>query len=408
MNMRSTVLLVVVAAAAAFGAQSPQVDVTGAWTFTVQSDAGTSMPNVTFKQAGEKLTGHYSSMLVGEAELTGTIKGETIEFTVRGEVQGFALELKYSGTLDGKDSIRASYRRRAWAAVVSRRDASNDTESPSSTWRSTASPVIPTCHAACHWNKPWALKRKVEESRMKGILLIAGGAGAVLVMIVIALVQQHAGRQVNSSELPTFEPDPLWAQNLPNKWVNGQVGGVAVDSHDNLWVFHRPATIPDGEKAASLNPPQAECCIPAPPVLEFDTNGKFLQAWGGPGQGYEWPSSEHGIFVDPKDNVWLSGNAKEDNQILKFTKDGKFLMQIGHAGKNRGSNDTENLGGPAGLFVYPKTNELFVADGYFNRRVIVFDADTGAYKRHWGAYGKKPDDSLKLPARAQLSQATGA
>ena len=106
MNMRSTVLLVVVAAAAAFGAQSPKVDVTGAWTFTVQSDAGTSMPNVTFKQAGEKLTGHYSSMLVGEAELTGTIKGETIEFTVRGEVQGFALELKYSGTLDGKDSMK--------------------------------------------------------------------------------------------------------------------------------------------------------------------------------------------------------------------------------------------------------------------------------------------------------------
>src|SRR5205807_978509 len=83
---------------------------------------------------------------------------------------------------------------------------------------------------------------------------------------------------------------------------------------------------------------------------------------------------------------------KEDNQILKFTNKGKFLMQIGHAGKNRGSNDTENLGGPAGLFVYPKTNELFVADGYFNHRVIVFDADTGAYKRHWGAYGKKPDD----------------
>jgi DNA-binding beta-propeller fold protein YncE len=179
---------------------------------------------------------------------------------------------------------------------------------------------------------------------------------------------------------------------LPNKWVNGQVGGVAVDSHDNVWVFHRPATIPDGEKAASLNPPQAECCIPAPPVLEFDTNGKFLQAWGGPGQGYDWFTSEHGIFVDYKDNVWLSGSAKEDNQILKLTNKGKLLLQIGHTGKNQGSNDTANLGGPAGLFVYPKTNELFVADGYFNHRVIVFDADTGAYKRHWGAYGKKPDD----------------
>src|SRR5207253_7693368 len=170
------------------------------------------------------------------------------------------------------------------------------------------------------------------------------------------------------------------------------------------WAFHREARIPDGEKAASLTPPQAECCIPAPAVLEFAPNGKLLQAWGGPGAGYEWPTTQHGIFVDDDDNVWLSGSAKEDNQILKFTNRGKFLMQIGHAGKNRGSNDTENLGGPAGLFIYPKTNELFVADGYFNHRVIVFDADTGKYKRHWGAYGKKPDDSLKFPPRAQLVQ----
>ena len=219
---------------------------------------------------------------------------------------------------------------------------------------------------------------------------------------LLALLLAVASAQTNRPRLPIFEPDPLWAQALPNKWVTGQVGGNAVDATDNVWIFHRPGTIPDGEKGASLKPPQSECCIPAPPVLEFDANGKFLQAWGGPATGYEWFSSEHGILVDYKDNVWLSGSAKEDNQILKFTNKGKFLMQIGHAGKNRGSNDTENLGGPAGLFVYPKTNELFVADGYFNHRVIVFDADTGAYKRHWGAYGKKPDDNLKFPARAQL------
>jgi NHL repeat-containing protein len=224
-----------------------------------------------------------------------------------------------------------------------------------------------------------------------GILLIAGSVAA-----------WHAGAQANRRQIPRFEPDPLWAQALPNKWVTGQVGGVAVDSHDNVWVFQRPATIPDGEKGASLHPPQSECCIPAPPVLEFDPNGKFLQAWGGPGAGYEWFTSEHGIFVDGRDNVWLSGSAKEDNHILEFTSKGKFLMQIGHAGKNRGSNDTENLGGPAGLFVYPKTNELFVADGYFNHRVVVFDADSGAYKRHWGAYGKRPDDNLKFPPRAEL------
>jgi len=208
--------------------------------------------------------------------------------------------------------------------------------------------------------------------------------------------------QSGKGQVPLFEPDPLWSQALPNRWVTGAVGGIAVDSHDNVWVFHREASIPEGEKGASLTPPQSECCIPAPAVLEFAPNGKFLQAWGAPGAGYEWFNTQHGIFVDDKDNVWLSGSAKEDNQILKFTSKGKFLLQIGHAGKSKGSNDTENVGGPAGLFIYRKTNELFVADGYFNRRVIVFDAETGAYKRHWGAYGKKPDDDYKFPPRAQL------
>src|ERR1700681_2682724 len=233
------------------------------------------------------------------------------------------------------------------------------------------------------------------------------GVSAALVVATggaVALLERSVSAQASRQQAPLFEPDPLWFEALPHRWVTGQVGGVAVDSHDNVWVFHRAATIPDGEKAASLTPPQAECCIPAPAVLEFGPNGKFLQAWGGPGDGYEWPTTQHGIFVDAKDNVWLSGSAKEDNQILKFTNKGKFLMQIGHSGKNKGSNDTANLGGPAGLFVYQKTNELFVADVYFNHRVIVFDADTGAYKRHWGAYGKKPEDDYKFPARAQLVQ----
>ena len=150
---------------------------------------------------------------------------------------------------------------------------------------------------------------------------------------VVALFEASGRAQTNRQQVPLFEPDPLWSQALPNRWVTGAIGGVAVDSHDNVWVFHRPATIPDGEKAASLTPPQAECCIPAPAVLEFGPNGKFLQAWGGPGQGYEWPTTEHGIFVDHKDNVWLSGSAKEDNQILKFTNKGKFLRQIGHSGR---------------------------------------------------------------------------
>lgn len=229
-------------------------------------------------------------------------------------------------------------------------------------------------------------------------------SGAIGVAALGALGGRAASAQASRAQVPLFEPDPLWFEALPNRWVTGAIGGVAVDSHDNVWVFHRPGSIADNEKAASFNPPRAECCIPAPSVIEFSPTGRFLQAWGGPGPGYEWPTTEHGIFVDEKDNVWLSGNAKDDNQLLKFTSTGKFLMQIGHKGKNTGSNDTENLGGPAGMFLYARTNELFVADGYFNHRVIVFDATTGAYKRHWGAYGKPPDDGYKFAPRAELIQ----
>lgn len=217
-----------------------------------------------------------------------------------------------------------------------------------------------------------------------------------------------SGWQAIGGRLPIFEPDPLFFSVLPNQWVSGQVGGLAVDSHDNIWVFHRPGTIPDGEKAAALDPPEAECCYPAPPVMQFDAEGQFVQAWGGPGEGYDWFTNEHGIFVDHEDNVWLTGSAGSDNHVLKFTSSGEFLLQIGREGMNGGSNDTENVGGPAGLFLYEPTNELFVADGYGNRRVIVFDGGSGEYKRHWGAYGNRPDDSVELPTRAEYIERLAA
>src|SRR6266436_3702318 len=191
-----------------------------------------------------------------------------------------------------------------------------------------------------------------------------GGAGAVVVMIIVALVEQRAAAQAGRSQVPQFEPEPLWSQALPNKWVNGQVGGVAVDSHDNVWVFHRPATIPDGEKGASLTPPQSECCIPAPPLLEFDTNGKFLQAWGGPGQGYEWFSSEHAVFVDYKDNVWLSGNAKEDNQLLKFPPRAQLIQ----------GPPPEGFNNPVHAVVVTNDDMVYVADRT-NNRLQVFKLD---------------------------------
>jgi DNA-binding beta-propeller fold protein YncE len=166
-----------------------------------------------------------------------------------------------------------------------------------------------------------------------------------------------------------------------------------VDAQDHVWIIHRAGSLEPGEVHATTTPPTAQCCAPAPPVLEFDAAGNLIGHWGGPGQGYDWPDSNHGITVDYKGNVWIGGNGEKDAQILKFTKDGKFLLQVGHLGGNAGSNDQENFGRVAKIWVDPKTNEAYVADGYKNKRVAVLDADTGKMKRYWGAYGNKPDDA---------------
>jgi DNA-binding beta-propeller fold protein YncE len=210
---------------------------------------------------------------------------------------------------------------------------------------------------------------------------------------------------------PRFEVDPMWPKPLPNHWIMGQTIGVSVDAQDHVWIIHRAGSLEPGEVHATTKPATARCCAPAPPVLEFDQAGNLINSWGGPGKGYDWPDSNHGITIDYKGNVWIGGNGRgntggrvlneeqvggvqpfNDNMILKFTQEGKFLMQIGKPGRSKGSNDTENLRLPAKLFIDQKTNDLYVADGYGNHRVIVFDAETGQYRRHWGAYGKKPDD----------------
>ena len=153
-------------------------------------------------------------------------------------------------------------------------------------------------------------------------------------------------------------------------------------------MIQRPRTLTDDEKAATFNPPRTKCCVPAPPVMEFDQEGNLLRAWGGPGQGYDWLENEHGIHIDQKGFVWVGGNGEKDGHILKFTHDGKFVLQIGKPGPQTGSADTTRLGRTRTMPPSIETNEIYVADGYGNHRVIVFDADTGAYKRHWGAYGK--------------------
>jgi DNA-binding beta-propeller fold protein YncE len=277
-----------------------------------------------------------------------------------------------------------------------------------------------------------------------------------LVLVIVLFGARHAFERIASAqratgvEAPMFEVDPLWPKPLPNDWVLGQAIGVAVDAEDHVWIVHRgdaslnimtegsnrtgptwtitsdqpwialpgasrggtgtgtlafsltgatPETPATGRLTVTVTGPSALkdapsiCCTGAPPVLEFDRDGNLIGSWGGPGQGYEWPGANHGITVDHKGNVWIGGNDPKDAHVLKFTQQGRFLLQVGHPGRNAGSHDRENFWRAAKVSVDPATNEAYVADGYGNRRVAVIDADTGAFKRYWGAYGNAPDDT---------------
>jgi len=236
--------------------------------------------------------------------------------------------------------------------------------------------------------------------------VLIGLAGATAVeerwLSTTAVLAQGAPPQGRS--LPIFEVDRSWPK-IPPQWKLGDASSVAIDAQDNVWVLHRPRT---------LKPEQA--AMAAPPVIVFDTAGNYIKAWGGAGNGYEWPEREHGIHIDYKGFVWLGGNScptnglpglkpVADDQLLKFTQDGKFVLQIGRSNQSKGNADTRNLHRPADAWVDPKTNELFVADGYGNHRVAVFDADSGKFKRMWGAFGNKPmdDDNCQVVTPASFS-----
>jgi hypothetical protein len=216
-------------------------------------------------------------------------------------------------------------------------------------------------------------------------LMIGTLAALVAGICVNPSLSQRAAAADIPEAVPVFAVDPGWPQ-IPNGWTLGLVSTISIDRHDNVWIIHRPSEVAVGK-------------TPAPPVIELDANGKFLQAWGGPGAGYDWPVYEHNIFVDTKDNVYISGSspngvatASSDDMILKFNADGKFLKQFGGRSVSKGSTDRTSVNKPGDLYVWPKTNELFVADGYGNRRVIVLDADSFAFKRMWGAFGKPAVD----------------
>lgn len=219
---------------------------------------------------------------------------------------------------------------------------------------------------------------------LAGVLVVLGYGQAALQNAAVA----------EGVQAPVFEVDPLWPKPLPNHWVLGSAIGVGVDSRDHVFVIHRRNSFNQRtETGAAADPPTSECCIPAPNILEFDPLGNLVGHWGGPGDGYDWPSSNHGLTIDHKDNLWIGGNGRGDAHVLKFTRDGKFLMQIGKPGQPVDSNSTDHFGRVAKISFDASANEAYLADGYANKRVVVIDADSGEFKRYWGAYGNKPDDT---------------
>ena len=220
------------------------------------------------------------------------------------------------------------------------------------------------------------------------------GRGSILTVLpVLAIFLGACGSAGNGagSTVPTFRVDPTWPREMPNKWIMGAVTSVFVDSRDHVWVTHLPETLTPEETSAVQEPPIGTCCAPAPTVIEFDPQGEVVQGWGDPSQDVsQYPRNPHGIFVDHNDYVWIG--TYRHHRVMKFTRSGELVMTIGEYDNNAGSDDTNLLGGPAGIWVDPETNEVYIADGYRNRRVVVYDGETGTYLRHWGAYGESPDD----------------
>lgn len=217
----------------------------------------------------------------------------------------------------------------------------------------------------------------------------------VVCFFVACLSVTPASQRAFAQEQPHYKVDPFWPKELPNNWIVGQIGGIAVDSQNHIWVLQRPrSNTPEEIGQDPSSPRNAMCCVPAPPVLVFDAAGHLLKSWGGPGKGYDWPDSEHGIAVQRDGTVWIGGNGTSDRQLLKFTNDGTFIKQLGHPAKGpANSASTTDVGHPAGIEVDDSAHELYVADGYINKRVIVFDTDTLGFKRMWGAYGNVPSDA---------------
>jgi len=230
--------------------------------------------------------------------------------------------------------------------------------------------------------------------------------GTTFVVTLVGLgigqgIFQRAAAQAKPSmiQIPRFEVDPMFPKPLPNNWYQGQTIGLSVDAQDHVWIVHRADSLSPGEEA--LDGKQALCCAKAPPVLEFDQQGNLLNHWGGSdGPGYQWPASNHGIEIDKKGFIWMGGNGGgQDGHVIKFTKEGKFVQQIGikKEGLTADSNSMDRFYQVARIFTDPNSDELYFADGYGNKRVAVVDSNTGKILRFWGAYGNKPVDGPLPP-----------
>ena len=226
-------------------------------------------------------------------------------------------------------------------------------------------------------------------------LIVFGALVGLFAVLGVGQAVLDAATQAQTVRAPRFEVDPMWPKPLPNQWILGSAIGVGIDSKDHIFIIHRgDSTLNQRTEAgAAANPPVGSCCRAAPPIIEFDPDGNVVNSWGGPGQGYTWPNSNHGIGLDNKDNVWIGGNGNGDTHILKFTHDGKLLQQFSQAGLPYNSNSKTSFGRVAKISFDVAANEAYLADGYSHKRVAVIDMTTGTMKRLWGAYGNVPSDS---------------
>ncbi|HSG66896.1 MAG TPA: hypothetical protein VLD39_17950, partial [Gammaproteobacteria bacterium] len=190
---------------------------------------------------------------------------------------------------------------------------------------------------------------------------------------------------------PRFEIDPTWPQPLPDRWIFAQIGGVCVDSHDHIAIVDR----------RNITEEEEQTNVPVPTFVVFDRAGKVVNSWGDPDVV---PSDVHGCSFDAEDNLWVAGN--EDAIVQSYSHDGKLLLQIGTRGvfdTTDGSADApftnqsrERLNRPSGAVVDPQTGDIYVSDGYGNKRVVVFDSE-GNYLRQWGRHATQEEHVAKTP-----------